>query len=149
MDGDSNFVAWPTAGDSFAVLLAELKAQRHSPIEAIRRGFPAGMLKDASTCFNVPASRIRAILHLPETTAHMLVKRGSSLDATASERLWRLADLLLMADDVFSNPESAKTWLRTPNRTFNNRAPMDYLDTEPGAAAVRQVLGAIASGGAA
>lgn len=54
-----------------------------------------------------------------------------------------------MAQIVFDDTEVAKTWLRTPNLAFRNTAPMDYLDTEPGAVAVRQVLNAIASGGVA
>jgi putative toxin-antitoxin system antitoxin component (TIGR02293 family) len=148
MDGDTNFVSWPAIGDSFAALLSELGTQRRSPVEAIRRGFPAGMLNDASICFGVPASRIRTIAHLPETSADALAKHGHSLDPAASERLWRLADLLTMANEVFEDSEAAKIWLRTPNRTFSNDAPMDYLDTEPGAIAVRQVLNAIATGGA-
>jgi uncharacterized protein (DUF2384 family) len=52
-----------------------------------------------------------------------------------------------MASKVFGDDEAAKTWLRTPNLTFQDGAPMDYLDTEPGAIAVRQVLNAIATGG--
>ena len=71
------------------------------------------------------------------------------MDTAASERLWRLADLMTMARDVFEDEEAAKTWLRTPNRAFRDAAPMEYLDTEPGAMAVRQVLNAIATGGVA
>ncbi len=54
-----------------------------------------------------------------------------------------------MAQDVFEDEDAAKTWLRTPNRALRDLAPMDYLDTEPGAMAVRQVLNAIGSGGVA
>ena len=117
-------------------------------VDAIRIGFPAGMIKDAGIYFDVPAQRIRSIARLPETTAHTLVKRGALMDAAASERMWRLADLMSLAQEVFEDEEAAKAWLRTPNLTFHDTAPMDYLDTEPGAIAVRQVLNAIATGGA-
>lgn len=138
-----------TKGNSFEALLHDLVADRHRAIEAIRAGFPASVIKDTSAYFNVPTNRIRAIVRLPETTAHTLVKRGANIDAAASERIWRLADLVTMAHDVFENEEAAKTWLRTPNRAFRNLAPMEYLDTEPGAMAVRQVLNAIGTGGVA
>jgi uncharacterized protein (DUF2384 family) len=39
--------------------------------------------------------------------------------------------------------------MRQPNRAFGNTAPLDLMDTEPGAVAVRQVLNAIGTGGTA
>lgn len=135
--------------NGFADLLQALTGDRRHAIDAIREGFPASLLKDTGVYFAVPASRIRAIVRLPETTAHALVKRGANMDAAASERIWRLADLVAMAQQVFEDEEAAKTWLRTSNRAFRDVAPMEYLDTEPGAMSVRQVLNAIATGGAA
>ncbi|MET0267471.1 MAG: antitoxin Xre/MbcA/ParS toxin-binding domain-containing protein [Duganella sp.] len=139
----------PPAGPaSFKELLHQFGADRGRAIAAIRAGFPASLLKDTGVYFDVPAQRIRAIVRLPETTAHTLTKRGALMDPAASERLWRLADLMHLASAVFDDADAAKAWLRTPNLTFNDAAPMDYLDTEPGAMAVRQVLNAIATGGA-
>ncbi|ATQ77206.1 hypothetical protein CR152_23815 [Massilia violaceinigra] len=135
--------------NGFASLLRDLASNQRRAIDAIRLGFPATLLKDAAWYFDVSAGRIRSIVRLPETTAHALVKRGANMDAAASERLWRLAHLVAMAQDVFEDDEAAKTWLRSPNRVFGDAAPMDYLDTEPGAMSVRQVLNAIATGGAA
>lgn len=135
--------------NGFADLLQELTSDRRRAIDAIREGFPASLLKDTSVYFKVPANRIRSIVRLPETTAHALIKRGANMDAAASERIWRLADLVAMAQNVFEDEDAAKAWLRTPNRAFRDVAPMDYLDTEPGAMSVRQVLNAIATGGAA
>lgn len=59
----------------------------------------------------------------------------------------RLTEVTAMAQNVFEDEESAKIWLRTSNLAFHNVAPIDCLDTEQGAAAVRQVLNAIATGG--
>jgi putative toxin-antitoxin system antitoxin component (TIGR02293 family) len=138
-----------TKANSFEAILLDFIGDPHRAIEAIRAGFPASVIKDTSAYFAVPTNRIRAIVGLPETTAHTLVKKGANLDAAASERIWRLADLVAMASDVFENDEAAKEWLRTPNRAFRDVAPMDLSDTEPGANAVRQVLNAIATGGVA
>lgn len=117
-------------------------------VQAIRTGFEADLLVAAGDYFEVPAARIRAIARVPDTTAHRLVKRHALLDASASERIWRLADVAAMAEDVFEDELAAKQWLRSPNQAFLGVAPIDYLDTEPGAKAVRQVLNAIATGGA-
>lgn len=131
----------------FAALRHQLKSGR-DPVQAIRAGFEADLLAAAGDYFEVPAARIRAITRVPDTTAHRLVKRHALLDASASERLWRLADVAVMAEDVFEDELAAKQWLRSPNQVFQGVAPIDYLDTEPGAKAVRQVLNAIATGGA-
>ncbi|MBP1204786.1 putative toxin-antitoxin system antitoxin component (TIGR02293 family) [Duganella sp. 1411] len=136
------------ARNGFSDILRDLTADRNLAIDAIRAGFAASLLKDAALYFNVSTQRIRAIARLPETTAHTLIKRGAKLDAAASKRIWRLADLMTMAREVFEDEESAKIWLRTPNLVFQDVAPIEYLDTEPGAMAVRQVLNTIAIGGA-
>jgi putative toxin-antitoxin system antitoxin component (TIGR02293 family) len=138
-----------TKANLFEVILLDVVADRYRAIDAIRAGLPASVIKDTSAYFEVPTNRIRGIVGLPETTAHTLVKKRANLDAAASERIWRLADLAAMASDVFENDEAAKEWLRRPNRAFHDVAPMDFLDTEPGANAVRQVLNAIGSGGVA
>jgi putative toxin-antitoxin system antitoxin component (TIGR02293 family) len=135
------------AQNPFAALRHDLKAGRDL-VEAIRTGFEADLLAAAGDYFEVPAARIRAITRVPDTTAHRLVKRHALLDSSASERLWRLADVAAMAEDVFEDETAAKQWLRSPNQAFQGTAPIDYLDTEPGAKAVRQVLNAIATGGA-
>lgn len=137
-----------TGPKTFTDLLQQLGSNSANSVDAIRVGFPVSLLKEAGQYFDVPAQRIRAIIRLPETTAQNLSKRGAMMDASASERIWRLADVMHMACEVFDDEETAKAWLRTPNLSFHRAAPMDYLDTEPGAMAVRQVLNAIATGGA-
>ena len=134
--------------NAFGALVQQCASDRHAAIDAIRGGLPAALLKDAGAYFNVPMKRIRSIVRVPEKTAAALVKRGACLDASASERLWRLADVVTIAQDVFEERHAACAWMRTAHRTFADVAPMDLLDTEPGATAVRQVLSAIATGGA-
>ncbi|QYF92584.1 DUF2384 domain-containing protein [Massilia sp. PAMC28688] len=139
----------PPRSSVFAELVEKFAANRNDAIVAIRKGFPASVLKEASEYFEVPVSKIRTIVRLPESTAARLVQKQAAVDASVSERIWRLADVAHMAIDVFEDDAAAKSWLRSPNRTFMNTPPMDYLDTEPGAMSVRQVLNAIATGGAA
>lgn len=58
-------------------------------------------------------------------------------------------DVLAMAAEVFDDEAAAEQWLDTPNTAFEGASPAGYLATHPaGAAAVCQVLNAIATGGA-
>ncbi|UOD29148.1 DUF2384 domain-containing protein [Massilia violaceinigra] len=132
-----------------AHLVADMRLGQHRGIDSIRHGYPVTLLNDAAVYLDVPVERIRSLVCVPGLSAQTLTTRSANLDTTASERLWRLAHVIAMAQDLFEDDESAKTWLRSANLAFGNVAPMDYLDTEPGAMAVRQVLNAIATGGVA
>lgn len=116
-------------------------------VRLIRNGFSAHMLKSASGYLGVPEKRILEVAHVPTATAHRLQKNDQNVDPGATERLFRMGAITRMAIEVFENDELAKEWLRRPNRSLANEAPLDLLDTEPGAASVRQVLNAIATGG--
>jgi putative toxin-antitoxin system antitoxin component (TIGR02293 family) len=133
--------------DGFAALLAGRPADRDGIIAAIRAGFPLQMVNQASAYFGVPAARMRAVLRMPDLSAQARSKRGANMDSAASERLWRIADTFSMAREIFDGEDEAKKWMCSPSGVFHNAAPIDYLDTEPGAAAVRQVLNALATGG--
>ncbi len=116
-------------------------------VKLIRNGFSAHMLKSASGYLGVPEKRILEVVHVPTATAHRLQKNDQNVDPGATERLYRMGAVTRMAIEVFENEELAKEWLRRPNRSLANEAPLDLLDTEPGSASVRQVLNAIATGG--
>ena len=143
----ANGVASTMESDGFAALLAGRPADRDGIIAAIRAGFPLQMVNQASAYFGVPAARMRSVLRMSDMSAQALSKRGPKMDSAASERLWRLADTFSMAREVFDGGDAAKKWMCSPSEAFHDAAPIDYLDTEPGAAAVRQVLNALATGG--
>lgn len=60
-----------------------------------------------------------------------------------------LALITRRAIDVFSNKKAAKEWLHAKNFALAGAAPVDLLDTESGAASVREILNAIERGGVA
>ena len=118
-------------------------------IKSIREGYPARILKSASSFFGVSDARIQSIAQVPPTTANRLEKNGANIDSAATERMFRMGAVTRMAIDVFEQESSAIQWMRQPNSALGNAAPLDLMDTEPGAQSVRQVLNAIATGGVA
>ena len=118
-------------------------------IKIIRDGYLASILKSASSFFNVPDARIQKIARVSATTASRLEQNKAKIDAAATERIYRMSVVARMAIQVFENQDVAVAWMRTPNSIFDGAAPLDLMDTEPGAVAVKQVLNAIATGGAA
>ena len=118
-------------------------------INAIREGFSSLILKAASSYFDVPDARIQNIAQVPASTASRLQKKEARIDPAASERVYRMGSVTRMAIEVFESETAAIDWMRQPNRALASAAPLELMDTEPGAVSVRQVLNAIATGGAA
>ena len=133
--------------NSFTTLMQAL-ACGQGPTDIIHNALEFAVLEDAAAYFGVSPGRLRTVVRLPTTAAHIVIDRITTLDAPVSKRLWRLAEVALMAADVFEDEEAGKIWLRTENRAFPAPAPLDFLATEPGTAAVCLVLNAISTGGA-
>ena len=66
--------------------------------------------------------------------------------AHASERVYRLADLMARATDVLHSDEEAKYWLKTPKKALGGETPLSLADTEIGAKEVKDLLGRIEHG---
>jgi putative toxin-antitoxin system antitoxin component (TIGR02293 family) len=96
---------------------------------------------------DVPKSVIFGVLHTPESSAHRLIKENRTLDAAASERVMRVADVARMAEETFGGRDAAARWLRTSNPALAGATPLSLLDTEPGADEVRRILSSIDYGG--
>jgi putative toxin-antitoxin system antitoxin component (TIGR02293 family) len=64
-----------------------------------------------------------------------------------SDRLYRLARIVAIANEYLGDHERAVRWLKQPNRALGGLAPVAAIDTELGARQVENVLGRIAHGG--
>ena len=116
-------------------------------IDTIRSGVTARVVDDMVQYFAVPKTDIFRVLRTPESTAHKLIKENRPLDAAASERVVRVADITRLAEETFGGRDAATQWLKTANLALKGATPLSMLDTEPGAAEVRRILIAIAHGG--
>ena len=97
--------------------------------------------------FQVSKSEIFRILRTPESTAHKLIKDGRPLDAGASERVVRVADITRMAEGTFRRTTSGHAMAEDSKLCPGRCHPLSVLDTEPGAREVRRILAAINHGG--
>jgi putative toxin-antitoxin system antitoxin component (TIGR02293 family) len=75
-----------------------------------------------------------------------LQKEDKPLNATWSDRLYRMARVAARAQDVFESADTATSWLKRPNRGLNGRAPVDLLDTDAGTEQVVELLDRIEYG---
>lgn len=62
------------------------------------------------------------------------------LDTSISDRLYRIARIFKLAEDVLENKDAAKHWLHRAQAGLNERIPLELLRTEAGTKEVEELL---------
>jgi putative toxin-antitoxin system antitoxin component (TIGR02293 family) len=129
-----------------AAALGRILATEDDLRSAIREGFPNEVVGSVMDSAGLTLKELSRSLNL---SARSLQRRGHQgrLARHESDRIYRLARTVALAKRCIGDKDSAARWLRRPNRALGGSAPLDLMDTEPGARAVENVLGRIAYGG--
>ena len=113
---------------------------------AIREGFPQTVVEEVMHAAGLTLKELATSLDLSPRSLQR--RRGEGrLARYESDRLYRLARIVALAKHYLGDDETARRWLRRPNRALGGGAPLELIDTELGARAVENVLGRIAYGG--
>jgi len=118
-------------------------------IQSIKSGFAIDWADAARQVFGLPVQNMIALLNLSSATYERRRKDAKPLNATASERLERIASVALLAARVFEDEVTACAWMSRPNPTLNGATPVMHCETDIGARQVRRILHALEWGGAA
>ena len=129
----------------------------------IRKGIPWRVISHIKQAFNLPDDVIARIIGVsPRTIArrrkavHAPVrqKRGplkarkakaapaetKRLSPVESDRIYRFARIIGLAEDVFEDRAEALEWLRSTQYGLGGRVPFDMLQTDAGAREVEELL---------
>ena len=114
--------------------------------DAIRQGFRPAVVEELMRASGLTLKELAAALDL---SPRSLQRRRSSgrLARHESDRLYRLARIVAIANEYLGSRERALRWLKHPNRALGGVAPVAAIDTELGARQVEGILGRIAYGG--
>ena len=115
-------------------------------VEVVRRGLPIQSFKRVASYYQLSDAQMSKAIGTSVRTIMRLQKEDKPLNATWSDRLYRLARVAAQAQDVFESAETATNWLKRPNRGLNNCAPVDLLDTDAGTEQVVELLDRIEYG---
>lgn len=113
---------------------------------AIREGFRQRVLAHVMRAADLTLKDLASSLDVSPRSLQRRRKDGR-LARRESDRLYRLARIIALAKHYLDDEDAAVRWLKRPNRALGGSAPLDVIDTEPGARAVERVLGRIAYGG--
>src|SRR5438045_6275030 len=114
--------------------------------EAIREGFPAPVVEQLMRASGLTLKELAESLDLSPRSLQRR-RSGGRLARFESDRLYRLARIVALANQYLGDHVRALRWLKHPNRALGGIAPVTAIDTELGARQVENVLGRIAYGG--
>jgi putative toxin-antitoxin system antitoxin component (TIGR02293 family) len=114
--------------------------------EIIRKGLPIDAFKQVASYYNISESRMASLVGVSERTISRLQKEHKRLNATGSDRLYRLARIAAHALEVFEDRNTVGNWLSRPNRALGGVAPVEVLDTDAGTEQVSELLNRIEYG---
>jgi putative toxin-antitoxin system antitoxin component (TIGR02293 family) len=121
-----------------------LKKQPASALEmalVIQKGLPALSLAHVCDRFSLEERRLVGILGMPSGSIQRLRKvPKQKLSLAVSDRLYRVADLFLLAFSVLENESAARDWMLTPQPGLGNRVLCDLMGMEASAREVENLL---------
>lgn len=120
-------------------------SSQHDLIGAVRHGLRVSAIDALVEELDVPHTKLLPTLRIARRTMERRKQTGRLLPAE-SERVYRLAKILAIAESVLGNRDKASHWLKTSNRALGGGAPLSLLETEAGADEVANVLGRIEHG---
>lgn len=114
--------------------------------EAIREGFRPAVVEELMRASGLTLKELANALDLSPRSLQRHRSSGR-LARYESDRLYRLARIVAIANEYLGDRELALRWLKRPNRALGGIAPVAAIDTELGARQVENILGRIAYGG--
>lgn len=117
-------------------------------IDAVREGLPAESLDSVFEYLQeeqIPQSVVYRVIGSGRTLQRKR-SSGSTLSPMESDRLARLARILVRAEEAFTSGAMSRRWMAQPNRALGGARPIDLLDSDTGTLSVERLLGRIEHG---
>jgi putative toxin-antitoxin system antitoxin component (TIGR02293 family) len=115
-------------------------------VERLERGLSVNAVRSLRTRLGLTDEEIYQLV-APRRTLTRREAEGQPLTAEEADRVVRVARVAARAQQVFgARPEYALEWLRTPQRTLGDRAPIRLLERDSGARMVEELLLALEHG---
>lgn len=108
-------------------------------MDRIAAGLPVAALDALVKRYGLRREDVARVIGLPART---LARRQSigRLNSKESDRLARIARVLVHAEDVLAGPENAGDWLQQTNRALAGNIPLDSLASDIGTVQVNDIL---------
>jgi len=109
-------------------------------IPLIRAGFTSRSVDKLMQHLGLKLDPVLQALRINQRTMHRRRSAASRLTREESEKIYRLARLTALAEDVFEDRGQAQIWLTSPIPGLGGVTPLSLLDTDEGARQTEQEL---------
>jgi putative toxin-antitoxin system antitoxin component (TIGR02293 family) len=113
--------------------------------KAVSKGLPSGSLDYVLAEWAGLQATVYGVVGQVRTLQRKRAK-SKRLSPAESDRLARLARILVRAEQALGDEEKAHRWLSKANRALGGQSPLTLLDSDAGALVVERVLGRIEHG---
>jgi putative toxin-antitoxin system antitoxin component (TIGR02293 family) len=131
-------------------LLGGAQVFRHPPTtrleahEALRRGLPAQSMVRLLDTLDVMGQSEPALAKVLGTSLRTLQRQKKTpakrLSQEQSGRMWKFAEVLAKATEVFGSQRDAEQWMKRPATGLEQRRPIELMETPAGAELVESFL---------
>jgi putative toxin-antitoxin system antitoxin component (TIGR02293 family) len=108
--------------------------------DRILEGLEFEAAEDIKARASLTDPELAKLLGIGEATLRRARASGAPLDATTSDRLYRLSKILAIAEEALENADNAMSWLRRPQPALAGRVPLELLVTQAGVDQVETLL---------
>jgi putative toxin-antitoxin system antitoxin component (TIGR02293 family) len=127
-------------------ILASEPATPSEWVGRVRSGLPLASAFAFKEALRLTNAELAALLGMSVRTLSRLHPEKARLDPVNGDRLLRVARLYAIAVEVLEDPESARHWLKTPQRALGGAVPLEHAETDVGLRAVETLLGRMEHG---
>ncbi len=107
----------------------------------VSEGFPAKCVLEFKTLSGFSNVEVSEVLGVSEKTfIRWCADPDKRIDAVVSDRLYRTAKALALAEEVLEDPALAREWLNEPQFGLGNKMPLELLTTDAGSREVEDLL---------
>jgi putative toxin-antitoxin system antitoxin component (TIGR02293 family) len=108
----------------------------------IRQGFRSQVFVRFKSNTKLPNAVLSRILGISARSIDRLVvlKGAARMKPQVSDRLYRTAKIVALAEDVLEDRAQALNWMASKQRGLGDRKPLDLIGTEAGARQVEEEL---------
>lgn len=112
----------------------------HDWHELIRRGLPVAAMDAFKQQAMLADAELAQLLGVSEKTLSRARIGRAKLDSIASDRLYRVVRLVVLAGEVFESPESALRWMKRAQVGLGGATPFEMMTTDAGCTEVERLL---------
>ena len=112
----------------------------------IQQGYRLSCAMAVAERLGITDVQLAELLGVSIRTLQRVPDAKSPLNAQMSDRLYRLARIVAMAEYVLEGADSARTWMHEHQRALGGAKPLDVISSEAGYREVEHLLGRIEYG---